>query len=141
RHRAVVDAWARHEDQRPPAACARSRGGARTAPLRIKPRRMSASWSLDGVDLVALDRLAQRLALVLKPGDLIALSGPLGAGKTTFARLLLMRLSVPGEVPSPPFSLVQPMRARASRCSTATSIGSSRASLPSSVSTMRFPHR
>jgi N-acetylmuramate 1-kinase len=68
---------------------------------------MSASWSLDGVDLVELDRLAQRLALVLKAGDLIALSGPLGAGKTTFARLLLASLNVTDEVPSPTFSLVQ----------------------------------
>src|SRR4029079_4249997 len=68
---------------------------------------MSANWSLDGVDLVELDRLAQLLALVLKLGDVIAVSGPLGAGKTSFARFLLARLGVEGEVPSPTFSLVQ----------------------------------
>ena len=43
---------------------------------------MSFSWSLDELDLVELDRLAQRLALILKPGDVIALSGPLGAAWT-----------------------------------------------------------
>jgi tRNA threonylcarbamoyl adenosine modification protein YjeE len=68
---------------------------------------MTAVWSLDDVDLVKLDILASRLALVLKAGDVIALSGPLGAGKTTFARALLTRLGGADEVPSPTFALMQ----------------------------------
>ncbi|MCJ7788369.1 MAG: tRNA (adenosine(37)-N6)-threonylcarbamoyltransferase complex ATPase subunit type 1 TsaE, partial [Methyloceanibacter sp.] len=68
---------------------------------------MSAAWSLDGVDLVRLDLLASRLALILQPGDVIALNGPLGAGKTTFARALVTRLGGEGEVPSPTFALMQ----------------------------------
>ncbi len=68
---------------------------------------MSASWSLDDVDLVRLDILASRLAVTLKAGDVIALSGPLGAGKTTFARALVTRLGGEGEVPSPTFALMQ----------------------------------
>ena len=68
---------------------------------------MTASWSLNDVDLVQLDILASRLALVLKTGDVIALSGPLGAGKTTFARALITRLGSEGEVPSPTFALMQ----------------------------------
>jgi len=68
---------------------------------------MNANWTLDDVDLVRLDRLASRIAILLKPGDLIALEGPLGAGKTTFARALIARLGAGGEVPSPSFALVQ----------------------------------
>src|SRR6185503_3793751 len=68
---------------------------------------MTSSWSLDDVDLVGLDILASRIALSLKAGDVIALSGPLGAGKTTFARSLVTRLGGEDEVPSPTFALMQ----------------------------------
>ena len=68
---------------------------------------MTTRWSLDDVDLVELDVLASRLALILKAGDVVALSGPLGAGKTTLARALIARLAGEIEVPSPTFALLQ----------------------------------
>jgi len=68
---------------------------------------MTTSWSLDDVDLVRLDILASRLAVILKSGDVVALSGPLGAGKTPLARSLVARLGSEGEVPSPTFALMQ----------------------------------
>jgi tRNA threonylcarbamoyl adenosine modification protein YjeE len=54
-------------------------------------------------------RLAELLALKIGRGDVIALSGELGAGKTTFARALIGALMRNGgtEVPSPTFSLHQ----------------------------------
>lgn len=57
--------------------------------------------------LAATEALAQRLAPHLKRGDTVALQGPLGAGKTAFARALLRTLGIAGEVPSPTFTLVQ----------------------------------
>ena len=69
---------------------------------------MTATHTFKRSDLATLRRLAQELAFAVRPGDLIALHGDLGAGKTTFARevILAMAPDTP-EVPSPTFTLVQ----------------------------------
>ncbi len=58
--------------------------------------------------LSATAKLARKLAPVLKGGDVIALRGGLGAGKTTFARALITSLlGRETDVPSPTYTLVQ----------------------------------
>ncbi len=56
----------------------------------------------------ATEAFGARLANALRPGDVVALSGDLGAGKTTLARGLLAALGLAGEAPSPSFAIVQP---------------------------------
>ncbi len=66
------------------------------------------AWRKLGLaDVAATAVLALKIAAVVGPGDIIALSGELGAGKTTFARHFIHGLGVKEEVPSPTYTLVQ----------------------------------
>jgi tRNA threonylcarbamoyladenosine biosynthesis protein TsaE len=57
-------------------------------------------------DEAATEAFGRVLATMLRPGDVIALSGPLGAGKTVLARGVLRGLGFPGDVASPSFPIV-----------------------------------
>ncbi len=63
--------------------------------------------TIDLPDLSAMDRLGRSIASKLQPGDVVALTGGLGAGKTTLARAIIAALGHAGEVPSPSFSIVE----------------------------------
>ena len=62
---------------------------------------------IDLADEKATEALAARLAAVARPGDVIALKGELGAGKTCFARAFISARGGAEAVPSPTFTLVQ----------------------------------
>ena len=59
-------------------------------------------------DEAATVAIGKALANVLRAGDVVAMTGDLGAGKTTLVRGLLHALGHGGEVPSPSFAIVQP---------------------------------
>src|SRR5215468_1855755 len=67
--------------------------------------------SLDLPDESATARLARRIAALVRPGDVIALRGDLGTGKTAFARAFIGE----EDVPSPTFTLVQTYEAKVGR--------------------------
>lgn len=54
------------------------------------------------------ERIGAAIGGALMPGDVVALSGDLGAGKTTLARAMLKARGLAGEAPSPTFAIVQP---------------------------------
>ena len=57
-------------------------------------------------DAAATAAIGAAVAERLRPGDVVALEGPLGAGKTTLVRGLLAELGLEGQAPSPSFALV-----------------------------------
>jgi tRNA threonylcarbamoyladenosine biosynthesis protein TsaE len=70
--------------------------------------------TLDIPDLAATEALGQRLGALLFPGAVVALVGPLGAGKTHLVRAVAEGLGVrnPAAVNSPTFVLIQEYPAR-----------------------------
>jgi len=67
------------------------------------------TWDVLLPDEAATKRLALDIAMTLEPGDLVTLTGYLGAGKTTLARAIIRALADDSrlEVPSPTFTLLQ----------------------------------
>lgn len=59
-------------------------------------------------DPAATEAFGASLAQLAQPGDVILLSGDLGAGKTSLARGFLAALGLAGDAPSPSFAIVQP---------------------------------
>lgn len=54
-----------------------------------------------------MNAFGERLAGMLSPGDVVALTGGLGTGKTTLARAIIGALGYSGEVPSPTFTIIE----------------------------------
>ncbi|RMG35370.1 MAG: tRNA (adenosine(37)-N6)-threonylcarbamoyltransferase complex ATPase subunit type 1 TsaE [Planctomycetota bacterium] len=73
----------------------------------------SQRWSAVCPNERRLGELGARLASLLQPGDVVALTGELGSGKTAFVRAVAAALDVPPEcVSSPTFVLVQEYEGR-----------------------------
>ncbi|EST54382.1 ATP-binding protein [Brevibacillus panacihumi W25] len=71
---------------------------------------MAYKWTLAGVEQT--QNFAERLAAFLQPGDLLALEGDLGAGKTTFTQGLARGLGVRNVVNSPTFTIIKEYQGR-----------------------------
>lgn len=66
---------------------------------------MTDDLLLPGVDLPTLGRIATAVSEPLRPGDVLALTGPLASGKTQFVQMLCEALKIEGPVTSPTFTL------------------------------------
>ncbi len=69
---------------------------------------LNVALTIDLANVAATHALAKCLANLARPGDVFALYGDLGTGKTEFARAFIRAMGDPDEeVPSPTFTLVQ----------------------------------
>jgi len=78
--------------------------------LRLIARKLYNAWAMIALDLpdeAATVALAHRISRLAQLGDIIALKGDLGVGKTAFARAFIRSRGGQEEVPSPTFTLVQ----------------------------------
>lgn len=71
--------------------------------METGPMSFTLSYNLDEAE-----RIGAAIGAALLPGDVVLLSGDLGAGKTTLARAMLKARGLAGEAPSPTFAIVQP---------------------------------
>jgi tRNA threonylcarbamoyladenosine biosynthesis protein TsaE len=62
---------------------------------------------IDLPELAAMESFGTRIAARLRSGDVVAITGGLGAGKTTLARSIIAALGHEGEVPSPTFTILE----------------------------------
>ena len=71
--------------------------------MKTGPMSFTFSYNLDEAE-----RIGAAIGVALAAGDVVLLSGDLGAGKTTLARAMLKARGLAGEAPSPTFAIVQP---------------------------------
>lgn len=73
----------------------------------MRERAQFAALDVQIADPDAMEALGHELGALLRAGDLLVLTGPLGAGKTTFTRGLGEGLGVRGPVTSPTFVIAR----------------------------------
>lgn len=73
---------------------------------------MNAVWETTTCDAAGTERLGEMLGGLVGPGDVVLLSGDLGAGKTTFTRGLARGAGVAEPVTSPTFTLLHEYQGR-----------------------------
>jgi 2-amino-4-hydroxy-6-hydroxymethyldihydropteridine diphosphokinase len=107
---ALPDSWGAHlvasEEGKSLEAVTRQRSAEGVFPSRPASRRVELM--LRGEEETAA--LARAVARHAKPGDVVALAGPLGAGKSLFVRAFARELGVSGSLPSPTYTLCREYR-------------------------------